>query len=205
MIWTIQLEMVYVLLRFSQTAVKTFNLNPYSKGQTLGSSDASSLLTSLKRCLHHNRPQSNHSLQASSKKSQERCWKSNNNQQEFSIHRDRRRRNQEWPRLSGLWPFLVSPPSQKLYWDGQIRLPTANSNFPAGIFHPFQTHGSQWLHKTKPQGFNTCSRLKSICKINFYTSRTIFLKELRFNPNPLQIYIIYNDSLYQGWAKNIGN
>lgn len=41
---------------------------PLQQGSNTGLLSASSLLTSLKRCLHHNRPQSNHSLQASSKK-----------------------------------------------------------------------------------------------------------------------------------------
>lgn len=178
MIWTIQLEMVYVLFRFSQTAVKTFNpyksyvTKPSQQGSNTGLLSASSLLTSLKQCLHHNHPQSNHSLQASSKKAKRGVGEAITTSKSSLFTETAEGEIKSDPFFQGCdlsqWEAEgEGPPSQTLYWEGQIRLPTANSNSPAGIFHPFNTHRSQWLHKTKPQGFNTCPRLKSICKINF--------------------------------------
>lgn len=185
----------YVLFRFSQTAVKTFNpykshvSRPSQQGSNTGILSASSLLTSLKWFLSPQPPSIKTFFTSRiPQKKQERCWKSNNNQQEFSIHRDHRRRNQGWP-LS--FRALTSPSKRlrvrvrlvKSYTEKDkyvFQLQTATLLLEFSILSTLMdVSGST---KTKPQSFNTCSRLKCICKLKFSAlEQTRFLcKRLNF-------------------------
>lgn len=103
----------YVLFGFSQTAVKTFNpykshvSRPSQQGSKTELLSASSLLTSLKWCLGHNRPQFKHSLQASSKKAKRGVGEAITTSKSTLFTKAAEWEIEGDPCLSGLWPFPV--------------------------------------------------------------------------------------------------
>lgn len=104
----------YVLFRFSQTAVKTFNpykshvSRPSQQGSNTGILSARSLLTSLKWFLRHNRLQSRHSLQAGSQKKNRRGVGKAITTSKSSLFTETTEGEIKGdPCLSGLWPLPV--------------------------------------------------------------------------------------------------